>query len=59
MDRSTLGVRRPALYLLAAALGVAVVIPLAIYSGQSGAGGIFEECFGASCSGGTLIADSR
>ena len=58
MFRSNPGVRRPALYVFAALLGIALVLPLAISSGQTGAEGIFDECFAASCSANTLVADA-
>lgn len=53
------GVRRPALYFFIAALGIALVIPLAISSGQTGANGIFDECFDAYCGASALMADAR
>lgn len=59
MFKSNPGVRRPALYFVAAALGIALMIPLAVSSGQTAAGGIFDECFEASCSSETMIADAR
>ncbi len=59
MIRSNPGVRRPVLYVVAALIGIAVVMPLAISSGQTGPGGIFDECFASSCSGNALIADAR
>ena len=58
MFRSNPGVRRPTLYILAALIGIVLVLPLAISSGQLGAGGIFDECYD-SCSGNAMIADAR
>ncbi len=59
MFKSSPGVRRPLLYIAAAAFGIALMIPLAISSGQTGEGGIFDECFGAACDGHTKVADVR
>ena len=50
------GVRRPTLYAIVAAFGVALAIPLALSSGQTNVGGIFDECFGAACEASTLLA---
>ena len=58
MFRSNPGVRRPTLYVLAALIGIMLVLPLAISSGQLGSGGIFDECY-ASCSANALVADAR
>ena len=43
------GVRRPYLYLIAALITVAIALPLANSSGQMKTGGLFDECFGDSC----------
>ncbi len=59
MFKSDPGVRRPVLYFFAAVIGIALVIPLAISSGQTASGGIFDECFGASCNSETVVADAR
>ena len=56
MFRSNPGVRRPFLYVIAAVMGIALAIPLAISSGQIHAGGIFDECFNASCDGVAVMA---
>ena len=50
------GVRRPTLYAIVAAFGVALAIPLALSSGQTNVGGIFDECFGAACDVTTIVA---
>ncbi len=58
MFKSDPGIKRPMLYLLAAALGIAMAIPMAVTSGQTQTGGIFDECFDNSCSGATLVANA-
>ena len=52
------GVQRPLLYILAAVLTVAIVLPLANSSGQMQPGGLFDECFGDDCSGASRIASA-
>ncbi len=52
-------IRRPALYFIAAALGIALVIPLAISTGQTQTAGIFDECYEAACDAPVLFADAR
>lgn len=52
------GVRRPAMYAIVAAFVVALAIPLALSSGQTKVGGIFDECFGAACEASTMLAQA-
>jgi len=56
MFKSDPGVKRPLLYVVAAVLGIAMAVPLAVSSGQMSAGGIFDECFDNSCSGAAVYA---
>lgn len=58
MFRSNPGVRRPVLYAVAAVVAIALAIPLAANTGQLSAGGIFDECYAASCDGRILTADA-
>ena len=58
MFKSDPGIKRPMLYLIAAALGIAMAIPMAVSSGQMQTGGIFDECFDNSCGSATLIANA-
>jgi hypothetical protein len=58
MFKSDPGVKRPLLYILAAALGIAMAVPLAISSGQMQTGGIFDECFSSSCGSSALLANA-
>ena len=58
MFKSDPGVKRPLLYLVAAALGIAMAIPMAMSSGQMQSGGIFDECLGNSCGSATMLANA-
>lgn len=51
-------IRRPVLYIFAAAIAIAVVVPLAISSSQTQTAGIFDECYGVSCDSPVLLADA-
>ena len=56
MFSSGSSVKRPILYFVAAALAVALAVPLAASSGQMKTGGIFDECFGSDCNNTTMLA---
>ena len=56
MFKSDPGVKRPLLYIVAAALGIAMAVPMAVSSGQMQSGGLFDECFGNTCSNATIFA---
>jgi len=58
MFNSDPGVKRPILYVLAAAFAVALAVPLAASSGQMQAGGIFDECFESACDSATMLANA-
>lgn len=45
------------LYLAAALLGIALVLPMAIASGQTKLGGLFDECYDR-CGGGIELAEA-
>lgn len=59
MDHKGGGVQRPLLYLVAALIAVAIALPLAVSTGQTQIGGIFDECFEQSCDGTTLVATNN
>ncbi len=56
MYETNQSVRRPFLYVVAALFAIALAVPLAVSSGQASGGGIFDECFGASCSNAAVFA---
>ena len=56
MFKSDPGVKRPLLYIVAAALGIAMAVPMAVSSGQMQSGGMFDECFENSCTNATIFA---
>lgn len=58
MFKSDPGVKRPILYVIAAAFAVALAVPLAASSGQMKTGGIFDECFGSTCDSTTMLANA-
>jgi len=43
------GVKRPLMYFIVAAFSIAIALPLAISSGQTQVGGLFDECYGDHC----------
>ncbi len=50
-------VRRPVLYMIVGALGIALALPLALASGQTKMGGLFDECYAVECSNTPAFAD--
>lgn len=48
-------VRRPVMYFVIATFAVALALPMAIASGQTQVGGMFDECY-SGCDTRTLLA---
>ena len=58
MIQSNPGVQRPLLYMIIAIVVVTMALPLAVSTGQTRVGGIFDECFETSCDGRVVVAEA-
>ncbi len=53
------GVKRPLMYAVIATLAIVLALPLALVSGQTKVGGLFDECYEDQCTMQTVYAEYK